>query len=229
MQWIVKKIAWEAIRSLVVNSWESIKKQPWWDRAGIGVGWLTGLWAEVPLEGKIVMALTGYCLFMAIRQALSPYFPRRWESQGIEKTIVAESRRKPIIIPQYGEDDRGYQGLWITNEGRGAALSITMTPLQIGDESVRFTGAEVAYLKAGETRFFSLGNAPPTLIFRGWTGNSILMGMLQKRNLELDEGQEAVGEGLITYKDIQGAECKTKYEARVDNEADWGVVVRVVD
>ena len=139
------------------------------------------------------------------------------------------ARPKPcLVIPEYVRDDRGYEGLRLTNEGSCAVLNVFIEPLQIGNQTVEFGGPEVTYLKAKETCFFRLENVPPALLLRNWKGGSTLMGVLWKWQKALGDDWGATIEGRITYEDIQKSEGETRFKVGPDVEAEMGISVTVI-
>ena len=139
------------------------------------------------------------------------------------------SKKKPrFVIPEYVRDDRGYEGLRLTNEGSCAVLNVFIETLQIGNQTVEFGGPEVAYLKAKETCFFRLENVPPALLLKDWKGDSTLMGVLRKWQKALGDDWGATIEGRITYEDIQKLEHETRFRVGADVEAELGLSVTVI-
>ena len=229
MQWIVRRLAWEAIRSLIVDSWESVKKQSWWDRVGAGVCWLTGLWAEVPVEGKIVMALTGFSLFMAIRQMWFPHLFRKKRLRETEHQSIAENQQKPIVLPiEYGTDKLGYQGLFLKNDGSGSAFHVILDPLQMDGCTVRFTGAEVTYLRVGDRCFFSLGNVSLGPLKLDLKSSSTLLNLLRSWQTKIGDKWEAKVEGRIRYKDVDNVEYETRYSIGADVLSESGLAIKFI-
>ena len=175
-----------------------------------GVDWWT--------LGRILMYLV----------SLIPWVRKKWIYLSSHRLKNQTAKDAPVIIPRYEEDDHGYEGLYLTNEGSGAALDVIVEPMKIGGQHVRFTGPEVPYLKSGAECFFSLGNTSPTILLRGWTGTSIFLGILRKYQRELGDNWGAVVEGRIVYKDIQGVEHGTRFTIGADVLAKKGVTVRIL-
>ena len=171
-----------------------------------GLAYLAGLDWEV----WFFAAMGSFALFMAIWQT--------WFS-----------KKKPrYIIPEYVRDDRGYEGLRLTNESSCAVLNVFIEPLQIGNQTVEFGGPEVTYLKAKETCFFRLENVPPALLLRNWKGDSTLMGVLREWQKALGDDWDATIEGRITYEDIQKLGHETRFRVGADVEAALGLSVTVI-
>ena len=170
-----------------------------------------GAWmAELGWGFWFFAVMGSFALFMAIRQT---WFPKK----------------KPrLVIPEYVRDDRGYEGLRLTNEGSCAVLNVFIEPLQIGNQTVEFGGPEVTYLKAKETCFFRLENEPPALLLRNWKGDSTLMGVLREWQEGLGDDWGATIEGRITYEDIRQSEGETRFRVGADVEAELGISVTAI-
>ena len=158
-----------------------------------------------------------FALFMAIRQT--------WFPHGFRKKRPLD--QPTTIIPEYGSDGIGYEGLFLKNIGDAGVLDVTIDPLQIGNQTLEFGGPEVTYLEAGDTCFFRLENVPPALLLKDWKGSSIFLGILRKWQKSLGEDWRAEVEGRITYKDVRGLEHKKRFRIGVDVEAEMRLVVKV--
>ena len=188
-----------------------VKDHPWWI---VGASVVSGVWAFLtgflPWYMWVVVLIGLFSFFMAIRQT---WFPKK----------------KPrLVIPEYVRDDRGYEGLHLTNEGSCAVLNVFIEPLQIGNQTVEFGGPEVTYLKAKETCFFSLDNVPPAVVLKNWKGSSTLMRVLREWQKDLGDDWGATIEGRITYEDIHKLEHETRFRVGVDVLAELGVSVLVI-
>lgn len=231
MGWITRLVLSETAKKLLSSLLDWLKTKPYWDSVGAGLGWLAGWWADVPLEAKIVMALTGLCLFMAIRETiLKSWFPqgfRNRTTQEIKRKTESESRRKPMVVPtKGGYDDLGYHGIFLKNNGDDAAYHITMEPLRMGDHSIRFIGPEVTYLEPGDTCFFHPHAAPAILLKNTPEGSPIFRMLRGWQGTIEDWGAEAEGE--IQYENVDGVKYETRYTIGADvlNRID-GLVIRV--
>ena len=226
ISWVAKKLAlplaWRIVLFLA-------KDHPVWVSLGAA---MSGVLAYLVDLGWVIWffgAMSLFALIMGIRQTWFPQGFRKKRSQEIKREPVNESGNRPTILPvRYGRNDRDYEGLLLINDGTGPALDVVVEPLQMGDNPIRFTGAEVTYLKGGDTCFFSLGNSPPALLLRDWKGSSIFMGILRKWQKSLGDDWGASVEGLITYKDVDGSECETRYQIGADVLNDSGLFVKTI-
>ncbi len=211
MRWLVgilKQFAGRAVWQIVF-AW--IKKLSWWDSVGGVVAWLMGQWGNFSLELKIVLALLGFCLSMAIRQT---WFPHGFFKKKRLRSV--ENGKRPHVIPvESGWDERHYSGLFFKNNGDAPAYSVVVEPLQLGEAAVEFTGPEITYLEPGESFFLYPENWPPSIILLNKPFGNSLFELI--RSWQLDIGDlKAAAKGCIQYKDGSGSEYEIRYRIRRD-------------
>ena len=135
---------------------------------------------------------------------------------------------KPKVIPiKYGQDDRGYEGLFFENMGDAPAREVTIEPLRMGYRTVLFGGPEVALLKEGETCFFTLDSVSPTDLLEGIQFSMFFSKILRTWQTEIDD-VGAKAEGQIQYKDLHDREYEMRYEIGADVLSDNGLVVKPI-